>query len=105
MGRNVRLHERSCELDARFGILDFSLKVKTRDCKDIDQAFFGARKSSQTWTNIKDGNTMLIELNQDEDNRIQEVTILRQGMPRLLPISPEAFHTEKRSQMPREYDQ
>lgn len=36
----MRTHERNCEIQDNFGIMDFSLKAKSRQCKDTDQAYF-----------------------------------------------------------------
>ena len=34
------MHERVCELDDKYSIVDFSLRAKSRHCKDIDHAYF-----------------------------------------------------------------
>ena len=73
----MRVHERVCEIDDRFGIMDFSLKAKSRHSKDIDSAYAQARADASVWTNVRDGNTLLLEYNQDEDNRLSGVSFLR----------------------------
>jgi hypothetical protein len=66
----VRVHERVCEINDRFGVMDFSLKAKSRHSKDIDNAYFSARNDLSIWNNVRDGNTLLLEYNPDEDNRL-----------------------------------
>ena len=38
--KQMRVHERVCEVDDRFSVVDFSLKAKSRRSKDIDHAYF-----------------------------------------------------------------
>ena len=66
----VRVHERACEINDRFGVMDFSLKAKSRHAKDIDNAYYAARNDLTIWNNVRDGNTLLLEYNPDEDNRL-----------------------------------
>ena len=40
LSRQVRLHERVCEIDDRYGVLDFTLKSRSRNTKDIEHAYF-----------------------------------------------------------------
>lgn len=75
--RLVRVHERVCEINDTYGVMDFSLKAKSRHSKDIDNAYYSARNDLSVWNNVRDGNTLLLEYNPEEDNRLQNVTFLR----------------------------
>ena len=54
------------------------------------------------WNNVRDGNTLLLEYNPDEDNRLQNVTFLRQGLPKFFNLSADAVSEAKRQVLPRD---
>ena len=101
----MRTHERGCEIQDNFGIMDFSLKAKSRQCKDTDQAYFQQRQDSTVWTNVREGNSLLVEHNPDEDNRVSNVTFLRQGLPKIFNLSSDAVHSEKHASIPKDDEQ
>ena len=101
----VRVHERVCEINDRFGVMDFSLKAKSRHSKDIENAYYAARNDLSIWNNVRDGNTLLLEYNPDEDNRLQNVTFLRQGLPKFFTLSADAVSQAKRATLPRDTEQ
>ncbi len=88
----MRSHERVCELDDKFSVVDFSLKAKSRQCRDADSAYFDQRQDLSIWTNVREGNSLLLEHNLDEGNRVQSVAFLRQGLPKIFNLSSEAVH-------------
>ena len=88
----MRTHERVCEIDDRFSVVDFSIKAKSRHCNDMDQAYFQTRNDLSMWTNVRDGNSLLLEYNPEEDNRLQSVSYLRHGLPKFYTLSPDAVH-------------
>jgi len=98
----TRQHERVCEIDPKFGILDFSLKANSRKSKDVDNSYFLARNNLEIWTNVKEGNTLLLEYNPDEDNRLKTVSFLRQGLPKFFTLTADAVSAAKRSVLPRD---
>ena len=102
--RQVRVHERVCELDERFGVLDFTIKARSRNSKDIEHAYFQAHNDLTVWTNVRDGNTLLLEYNPDEDNRLQGVTFLRQGLPKFFNLTADAVHAETSKVLPRDQE-
>ena len=57
------------------------------------------------WTNVRDGNTLLLEYNPDEDNRLQGVTFLRQGLPKFYSLTADAVHAERSKELPRDQEQ
>ena len=103
--KQMRVHERVCEINDQYAVLDFSIKAKSRHCRDIDQAYFQARHDLSVWTNVRDGNSLLLELSHDEDNRVRNVSFLRQGLPKFFNLSPDAVHPEKHTQLPRDEEQ
>ena len=98
----MRVHERVCEIDERYSIVDFSLKSKSRSSKDMDGAYFAARNDLTVWTNVREGNSLLLEYNPDEDNRLANVTNLRHGLPKIYTLTAEAVHAEKHASQPRD---
>jgi len=82
--------------------MDFSLKAKSRHSKDIDNAYFSARNDHSIWQNVRDGNTLLLEYNPDEDNRLANVTFLRQGLPKFFTLTADAVSEAKRALIPRD---
>ena len=54
------------------------------------------------WTNVRDGNTLLLEYNPDEDNRLQNVTVLRQGLPKFYNLSADSITELKRKTLSRD---
>lgn len=93
----VRVHERVCEINDKYGVMDFSLKAKSRHSKDIDNAYFSARNDHSIWQNVRDGNTLLLEYNPDEDNRLANVTFLRQGLPKFFTLTADSVSEAKRA--------
>ena len=51
---------------------------------------------------MRDGNTLLLENNPDEDYRLLNVTFLRQGLPKFFNLSADAVSEDKRSILPRD---
>lgn len=101
----MRSHERVCELEDKFSVVDFSLKAKSRQCKDLDSAYSQQRQDLSVWTNVREGNSLLLEHNQDEDNRVQKVSFLRQGLPKIFNLSSQAVHPSNNSILPKDEEQ
>mmetsp|Transcript_27683 Transcript_27683/g.36964 ORF Transcript_27683/g.36964 Transcript_27683/m.36964 type:complete len:105 (+) Transcript_27683:375-689(+) len=101
----MRVHERVCEIDDRYSVVDYSLKAKSRHCKDIDRAYFSTRNDLSILSNVRDGNSLLLEYNAEEDNRLQRVSILRQGLPKYFNLSSDAVHRENHACLPRDEEQ
>ena len=101
--KHVRVHERACELDERYAILDFSLRSKTRHSKEIDNSYYLARNDPSIWNNVRDGNTLLIEYL--EENKVENVTFLRQGLPKFFSLTSDAVSEQRRSSLPRDAEQ
>ena len=103
--KQLRVHERVCELDDKYSVVDYSLRAKSRHCKDIDNAYFKSSGDLSTWMNVRDGNSLLLEYNADEDNRLSSVQFLRQGLPRFFNLTADAVSEEKHSSLPRDAEQ
>ena len=73
----IRVHERQCEFNQSFGVIDYSLKANSRSCRDNDHAYFSARHDLTVWNNVHDGNSLLIEYSEAEENQVENVTFLR----------------------------
>ena len=73
----LRFCEQICEIDNKYGVLDFSIKAKSRTPHDIDIAYWQSRNELAVWSNIKIGNSLLLEYEIDEDARLCNVSLLR----------------------------
>jgi hypothetical protein len=54
------------------------------------------------WANVKEGNTLLLEYNQEEDGRLKDATTLRMGLPKFFTLNYDAISETKRKLLPRE---
>ena len=91
----MRVHERVCETNDQFSIVDFSLKAKSRHCKHNDYAYFFARNDLSIWSNIRDGNSLLVKYAEDDGDQVESVTTLRCGLPRFFNLTADAVHPDR----------
>ena len=76
--RITRQHERVCEIDDKYSIIDFSLKANSRSCRDVEKAYYQARNQTETWPNIKEGNSLILEHSGEGENKqVSQVSLLR----------------------------
>lgn len=71
----------------------------------MDQAYFNSRNDLTIWTNVRDGNSLLLEYNPDEENRLHSVCNLRHGLPKFFTLSSDAVHPQKHATLPRNDEQ
>lgn len=98
----VRAIEEDCKIDANFSLLDFNIKSQSRRTIDQDRAYFGARQDTTVWANIKEGNTLLLEYEPEEDGAMTDATTLRMGLPKFFALNYDAISETKRKLLPRE---
>ena len=98
--RSVRQCEEMCKIDEAFSLIDYSIKAPSRLSEDLDRAYFDARQDLTVWSNVKEGNTLLLEHNMDEDGRLKRVSTLRTGLPKFYPLSFDAISETKRKLLP-----
>ena len=98
----MRSIEEICKLDDLFSLLDFNIKSNSRQSIDQDRAYFEARQDTTVWANVREGNTLLLEYEPDEDGRLKKATTLRLGLPKFYPLNFDAISETKRKLLPRD---
>ena len=88
----VRSVEKTCEIDDKFGVLDFSIKSKNRKLNETDLNFFDYKDDLTVWANCRIGNSLLLEYDLDEDSRIVNVSLLRQGLSKMYNLHMDAIN-------------
>ena len=67
----MRSCEQVCEIDEKYGVLDYSIKSKSRKLPELDRAYWQACNDLTVWTNVRVGNALLLEYDLDEDARLK----------------------------------